>query len=118
MNEELGGEDQKGGEGMKKSYWDLVLTVEKYGDEVCRDFEGFLDAEGVGEIERKVRTALDKLELEDEFRQVVGDVVANLVYEEMDQGDYEFTDEEVVELVYMVSEILKCRFWIRSGIEW
>lgn len=92
--------------------WDLVIELERVKDSkpAVRDFEGLEDAGFIVDI---VKHAKKLFELDN----MQCDLLANLVYEMLDEGGW-VDDDWINGFAYAIHELTTVTYWVKAGVDW
>lgn len=97
----------------KKGMWDLTKVPAAFQfATVYRDFEGIT---GTEETIKAVKELLEADCIETDLE---ADIMANLLYEWQDTVGQLPPKAAQVELAYAVTQVLRVRYWSRTGIDW
>lgn len=97
----------------KSGMWDLTQAPAPFQyTTVYRDFEGLSDTKPV------VEAVKEMIEADCITSDLEADIIANLLYEWQDTTGQIPSKAEQLELTYAVTQVLRVRYWSRTGIEW
>ncbi len=116
--------------GDKMPRWNIHEVIQKYGEHVYRDYEGFHDEETAERVKELVVMYTECLYFKDEegnikheFVEVARDIVSNLLLEQMEYDEDtdihdDIWNERTILLVDAVSSFLTVTEWTKSGVDW
>lgn len=101
---------------------DLAELVTRYGSSCFQDFEGFSCSEErellINEINKHKK--LFNYKDNPEFTQAVCDIVLIKILGQLNEGDFDVTYyvEKILDYMVFWSDVISCRYLLKSGIDW
>ncbi len=100
---------------------DLAELITKYGTECFQDFEEFSSSEEQELIVNEIKKCSKIFDYKgEEFVQNLCDIILIKIVGELNEGEFDVTYyvDKILETMTIWSDILSCRYLLKSGIEW
>jgi hypothetical protein len=88
-------------------YWE----IKPLRDDVYSDWEGFTSQVQLYEAVQALMRITD-------LNPMIADLTLHWVHENIDQGGYTPTDDEVTNTYWSYYTLLDSRYWMKSGVDW
>jgi len=100
-----------------EKFWNMESILKKHARGYS-DWEGMASGHGLKKMVRKALKTVTYKQDDKEIRQVVGDLLMHYAYECRDQTDIEPSEEVLLELAYVLYNVVTTKEWMKSGTKW
>ena len=98
-------------------FWNMKQVIAKHGHSYV-DWEGMASSSGLKKLVRAAMKPIITNRDDPEIKQVLGDLLLHYAYESKDQAGIVPTEETLIELAYIMYEVLTTKEWMKSGTKW
>ncbi len=98
-------------------FWNIEQVIAKHGSGYV-DWEGMASGHGLKKLVRAAMKPILSKQDDPEVKQVLGDLLMHYAYESIDQADCKPTEAQLIELAYILYEVITTKEWMKSGTKW